>query len=446
MKLIAQLRRVAATTGAETFGVAVAALSGFLIVNVLPKESYAQYTLLVSIMTLTVGLSDMGLTHCYLPIVGERNRDVPWVIGACRRVYEKRWRLLLAAAVFIVPYWFWTMREHGWLQPAYLIGSVAVVCTVMLTMHEQLLRMVSIIFGKVREVNRVGLAANAARLSLVAGALWLLPETVRLPALFLAAAVASGVGILGYRRLKELSGFTSSALGGSERVSVDSDIRRIVAPLIVPSLFYQCQGVITVVLVSLLGTAVTIAEIGALSRLALVLTIVDRVTGVLLFPRIASAAAGPALRAQVLKVHGAYLLLMLLLLSTAVFLPQYWIALLGGTYREQAHLVWMAFLPAIFMNGSGFAFTTLSARGYTVAQIYSIPLIIGVQAAYLAMLGVNDTRSALWFNIATATVYFVYQYGLLAAWIVRRAGNAAGDFPQAASSAATVRLSGMAKP
>ena len=53
---------------------------------------------------------------------------------------------------------------------------------------------------------------------------------------------------------------------------------RIAKPLVLPAIFYQVQGVITVFLVSMFGTSNMVAEVGAFGRLAMVLIVVDRVT------------------------------------------------------------------------------------------------------------------------------------------------------------------------
>ena len=61
--------------GVETFGVAVGGIAGLLIVNVLPKDQYAAYTFLVACITLMLGVTDLGLAHCCLPVVGQRTTE-----------------------------------------------------------------------------------------------------------------------------------------------------------------------------------------------------------------------------------------------------------------------------------------------------------------------------------------------------------------------------------
>ena len=131
------------------------------------------------------------------------------------------------------------------------------------------------------------------------------------------------------------------------------------------------------------------------------------------FSKIARTLPGLVLKRLIITVHVLYLLLMILLLGSAVFLPNIWILLLGSQYIAQEHLVWMAFLPAILMNGSGFAFTTLSARGITARQWTVIPLVIAAQIIFVYFIGVSNTFNALLFSIMTGSIYFASQYLIL---------------------------------
>ena len=118
-------QRLLLTTGTEAITQVFAAASGFLIVHDLPKDLYAEYTFLVTCGTLLAGLSDVGFSHSYLPIVGSRAGDVAWVVNSCSHVYRKRWKLLLPAALLIVPYWLVISLRHRWIDPAYLAAVVA---------------------------------------------------------------------------------------------------------------------------------------------------------------------------------------------------------------------------------------------------------------------------------------------------------------------------------
>ena len=71
------------------------------------------------------------------------------------------------------------------------------------------------------------------------------------------------------------------------------------------------------------------------------------------------------------------------------------------------------FLASLLMNASGFAFRSLTVRGATAHQSYSIGVTLVAQLLYLWLVGVSDLRSVLGFGIATALANFAYQYLLL---------------------------------
>lgn len=407
-------RRIAVTTGAEAFAVGVGAIAGFLIVHHLPKELYAQYTFLATCVALLTGLSDLGISHSYLPVVGERAADTGWVRRACHHVYRSRWRLLLPALAVVVPYWLITASRQEWRALDYQFASVVAILGVGLTLREQLSRTVLAILQRVAELNRVGLFASVAKLLLVVAVLALVPERMLLSGLMLATAIGILLGVIVYGRLPELADIDRTALLDAEAGEVDRKMRAIVKPLVVPLLFYQFQGSITVALVGLFGAAGSIAEVGALTRPALILAVVDRVTAMLFFPRIARAPSGPSLARVLLGSQLVFVAGMSLLLYTAIFWPEYWMLLIGPQYAAQTPLLWMAFLAAILMNCAGFVFTTLSARGWTAGQTWLIPLVLLVQVIFVSVWGVGSTALALAFSVASAATLCLFQYAALA--------------------------------
>ena len=411
-----RLRQIMMVGGVETLGVVLGGIAGLLIVNVLPKEQYAAYTFLIACSQLMLGIADTGLAHCCLPVVGQRAHEVPWVVGACRQVFNKRWWLLLVGIVFVTPYWWYTTREHGWSGGGYWLASLLVFGTIVLTLREHFLHEVMMILRHIGAINRIAFASYSVRLLFV-GAVLLLPVGAwSLAGLMAATALAGAVALWLYARALKREGITEQALPAETARQVDKEIFRIARPLMLPALFYQFQGVVTVFLVSLFGTTDVLAEIGAFGRLAMILIVFDRVAIVLLFPAIARAQQGPRLLKMVAAAHLAYLSLMALVFLSALWLPQYWMLLLGHQYADRQSLLWMQFLITLLLNSAGFAFRTLAARGHTVRQSWIIPVVIATQLLYLWWFGIADLRAALGFGVATALVNFFYQYTMLAGW------------------------------
>jgi O-antigen/teichoic acid export membrane protein len=413
VNLVARLRQIAMVGGVETFGVVAGGLAGLLIVNVLPKDQYAAYTFLFACLTLLLGVTDLGLAHCCLPVVGQRAREQLWVVGACRQVFRRRWMLLGVGVAIVVPYWFISSRQHGWINAGYLLASVFAMVAVLTSLRDHYLRTVLTILGHVTSLSRIGLLSTVVRIALVCAVLALPLGPWAVAGVVAATAAASVASIALMRRDLEARQIPDHTLDAADARRVDAEVIRIAKPLVLPAIFYQVQGVVTVFLVSLFGNSNMMAEVGAFGRLAMALMIVDRVTGVLLFPAVARAKPGREVRAIMWRAHLVYLGLMALVLLSAYLLPQYWILLLGEKYRSMEPLVWMIFLSSILASAAGYAFSSLTVRGATAGQTYSIAVTLVIQSLYLAVVGISDLRSILGFAIATGVANFIFQYGLL---------------------------------
>ncbi|MEJ8846686.1 hypothetical protein [Variovorax rhizosphaerae] len=413
MNLKARLRQVLAVGGIETLGVVFAGIAGLLIVNVLPKEQYAQYTFLVAASNLMLGISDLGLAHCVLPVIGTRAGEKSWVVGVCNQIFSWRWVMLSAGMLVVGPYWFYNTHSRGWIEPAYLIGSALYFAIVVMQLREHLSNTVAVVLGHISAINRIAAMALATRLVLI-GAVLLLPVTDWSVTGVLAATAASGlVAVVMYRRALRKLEVPEVRLDAADRKKVDQHALKIFLPLLAPGVFLHVQGVATVLLASMFGSTELLAEVGAFGRLAIVLIVVDRVTNVLLFPVLARAPQGPRLGRIVLLVHAAYLGAMVLMLLSAIYGGRFWIMLLGAKYHDLEPLVWMMILSAVLINAAGFAFRTLAVRGLTAKQSYIVPVVLTVQVLYFWVFGVHTLEAVLGFNIATSLANFAVQYLLL---------------------------------
>lgn len=420
------LRRVLAVGSVETLGVVLGGIASLLIVNVLPKEQYAQYTFLISCMMLMISITDTGLAHCCLPIVGQRSGEGEWVTAACNQVFRKRWWLLLAGFFIVVPYWFITTRQHPWAGTGYWLASALVVAVPVLSLPGMYANTVLMILGKISALTRIVFLSLVARMLLVLGVL-LLPVTAYTLGGIMAATLASTVlGWVLYRRSFAAYGLAPRRLEGEAAKSVDKEIYRIAKPLVLPSIFYHFEGLITVFVASLFGTADMLAEVGALGRISMILMVFDRIGVVLLFPAIARAPEGKGLLSMIVKGHLAYVGVLSLLFLTSIFLPEYWILLIGSKYEEQQSVLWMVFLSTLLMNCAQFAFVTLTSRGHTRRQSFVVPFVLILQILCLYVFGVSSLHAVLALGIATSLGHFLYQYAMLTSWFFDRVKHSRG--------------------
>jgi len=418
MTLHPRLRQILTVGSVESIGVILGGISGLLIVNLLPKDQYATYTFLVACMTLMLGITDTGLAHVALPVVGERADDSSWVMASCRRVFQKRWILLFGGFLIVVPYWLFTTRDHGWAGGGYWTASFFILVALLLALREHYAGTVFMILRQIPTLNRISFSSSILRIAFVCAALMLPLGGYSVAGVTAATAVASAFAILMYRRAFVAGAYVARPLSKPEAKEVDSRIFRIAKPLMLPAVFYQFQGVITVFLASLFGNPAMLAEVGAFGRLGMMLIVFDRVAGTVLFPVIASAPDGPRLRSIILKSHLLYIGIMVLVFLSSLLLPNWWILLIGSQYKDRESLVWMVFAATLLINGAGFAFKTVAARGHTARQTLIIPFVLAIQVSYLWIFGASSLRAVLGFSIATALGNCIYQYGMLGTWFI----------------------------
>ena len=410
------LGRLLAVGGVESLGVVIGGVAGLLIVNVLPKDQYAQYTFLVSCLTLMHSITDTGLAHTCLPIVGQRAHEVPWVIGACRHVFRYRWWLLMLGFVFVVPYWVVTSQQHGWNTSGYWLATALVAVALLFSMRVDYAATVLTILGYISSLTRVGFYAVGARTALVLAVVALPVTQFSLSGFMAATLLAAMINVWFYSRAFKSHSLEPVRLSSDDAKKVNADLIRIAKPLMLPAIFYQFQGVVTVFIVSLFGTAEMLAEVGALGRLTMMLVVFDKVAGVLVFPVIAKAAEGKQLMNRILLAHALTIGGMALVLLSALIFPQYWMLLLGPQYKGQQDLLWMAFLATLLISCANFAFVTLTSRGNTGRQTLIIPFVLLAQVACVSYFGVDTLRDVLALGIATSLAHFVYQYTMLIVW------------------------------
>ena len=425
--LARRLSVLSMTAGAEGLGVGVSAVVGFVIVHQLSKGSYGEYSFIASCVSFLVGLSDIGLSHTFLPIVGERNNDVPWVLGVCRRVYRMRWRFFVPAALLVAGYWLHALRQHQWGSADFIAASLLAALSVLATIREQACRSILVILRKVTTLNRLSVMSSSIRLALTILAIWLLADGFNLWALIGATLLATCLVLMRLTKVPAISAFALARLAESDQRHVDQRIKELLRPLMLPMFFAQVQGVITVFLVSLFSVTSSIAEVGALTRPTLIFALIDRVAAVLLFPAIACSPSGPALRSLIFKAYAIYLSVMLALFFSSVYFPGVWMLLIGRQYLPQQHLLWLAFLAAVLMYAAGFAFTTLTSRGKTANQGYLIPIVIAVQITYVYFFGAATTERALVLAVVTGIAFFVFQFSLLGLQLLQPTPRRAGQ-------------------
>jgi O-antigen/teichoic acid export membrane protein len=271
---------------------------------------------------------------------------------------------------------------------------------------------------RLRQLQLVQLTATVARLafitlsSLIYPAAWLAVASSLLPLLLL------------NRNLRE----QSSSLARLDAGQDDAARKRITAQVLrsLPgTIYYVFASQLTVLLISLFGTTEGVAQVGALSRIANIVSFLTLVFSMIAIPRYARIP-----ETDTKKLLRLYLLLMgglaavcLLAVLFAWIAPGAVLFILGAKYSSLTSEVTLAVASGTLSVLASAASSTAAVRGTVVSPFISIPPSIAVQALLVFLLPLDSVSSMFWLSIALSTMQLLAN---VAAFLRRlnRSGNA----------------------
>jgi hypothetical protein len=385
------------TTGQATVQLLNVA-AGLILIRVLSKEAYAQFTLGNTVLNVLGGLIEFGFAPAIMALVGERIHDRLLLGKFVRSATVFRDRLLIA------------------------IGPGAVIALVVLGLRQEwpltvLLPMGILVLGSafVQGRNayytiplRMHHRVNDIYTPQVFGVLGKIASFVGLWALGLLGAVAAmGIHFLTtaiisrFQRRRAIVYYEPVKKPDPE---YNSRMLHHLAPMIPMHLFAVFQGNILVVLVTILGSSDNIAEIGALGRLAQLFLFVTTLHGMLVIPWIARTPRARLLR-RYLFAAGYPVLIAACIVSMAFAFPKPILWLLGPGYSHlHQEVSWMVMAGGIHYIGGALFHIHFSRRWLywwgTVAQIIGV---LSVQAIGVLILDLSQTMEAVFFAVITNT-------------------------------------------
>ncbi len=188
-----------------------------------------------------------------------------------------------------------------------------------------------------------------------------------------------------------------------------SEILRTVGRLLPGTIYYAFFGQITVWILSVFGSTRSIAQVGALTRLTMILSVLSSVFALIILPRFATIPADPKrVRARFVQTQAG------MLIATAAFTVTVWLFptqslwVLGRDYADLGRELVVATAGACIGLLGGMVYTLNTARGRVPAG-FVYPLTgIATTAVLAALLRPSDASGAVLFslllNVATLVV------------------------------------------
>jgi O-antigen/teichoic acid export membrane protein len=370
-------------------------LSGILIIRYLDQREYAYFTIANTMQGTLNVLADIGISIGLVSIGGRVWQDRHRFGQLMNTALGLRRRLGLFAALAVVPILYFMLVKNGASVSYTALLIVVVLVGLAVQLSIGVLSVVPRLRSDIGRIQTIDLTGAIARLI----------GLVALMYLFLNGAVALAIGsatlLLQYWMLRRyVNGVIdpSAPENAEDRVAMKGFIRSQAANAI----FFCLQGQITIFLISLFGRNVgSIAEVGALARLAMIFAVLSHLLANVFAPAFARCQTLPKLRWQYAAIVGAVACFSLVIIGAATLFPQQFLFVLGNKYTHLERELLLMVGGAVISAMASTLWSLNSAKAWIAGSWLYIPLTLGTQLALIPSTNFSSVSGVLTFNLVS---------------------------------------------
>ncbi|HWY40829.1 MAG TPA: hypothetical protein VNX27_08540 [Chthoniobacterales bacterium] len=366
--------------------------SGILVVRWLPQREYAYYTIANAMQATLNLLADVGISVGLISIGGRVWHGRHRFGELINTGLAVRRKLAAAAAIVVSPILYAMLARNGapFTYSVLLIGIVLV--GFVLQFSIDVFAVVPRLRSDIGKIQTIDITCATARLLLIVGLVYVFATAG------LAIGIATAIFFLQYFLLRSYAAKVVD-LNAEENAEDRQEILRLIKTLAASALFYCFQGQITVFLISFFGRADSVAEVGALGRLAMIFTVVMNMLTNVFVPAFARCRDKGKLRALYLLIAGGVALFGAGVLTAAAFFPEQFLFVLGNRYthlhRELLLMVGSAVVSAV----GGTLWMLNASKAWVTGSWLYIPLTLATQFVLIPFTDFSRVDSVLLFNL-----------------------------------------------
>ena len=388
---------------AQTLTQLLGIAAGLLLIRFMPVREFALYTLALSVVTFFNFLTDLGSTtsllHFYHRAAGEGTPFEPY-FAAVLSLRRAAFLLGAAAVVIAFPYAAAT-KGYGWGEIA--LVTAGILAGVWFQIQASIRVLALRLHNRYGQSYRADVGGTVLRF-LLAG---LMVVTQQLAAWVGVAATAASTGLSAVlARPKEPVPAAGPAQG---LAPYRRQVVRYLLPTLPNALYFSVQGPLIIWLSATFSSTRTIAEVGALGRLGLVVGMFTSLIGVVFLPRLARIVDERQYVWRFLQFGALLLAVALALLLFALVLPKAFLFILGAHYSGLDSELLLVIGGAGLSLLDGYLVSVNLARSWTRWQTGFLIVQVAAQAGLIALFPLTSTYNVLLFNFLSAAVAFGLQ-------------------------------------
>jgi len=371
----------------------IAFSSGILLVRWLPQREYAYFTIANSMQATLMLLADIGVSVGLVSIGGRVWQDRHRFGELIKTGLAVRKKLAAAAAIIVTPILYAMLVRNGASSVYTLLLIAFVVVGFSIQISVDIFTIVPRLRSNIGRIQKIDFTCAIVRLLLIVGLVYLFATAG------LAVAIASATFFLQYFLLRSYAAKVVD-LNASENAEDRHEIVRLIKSLAANTLFYCFQGQITVFLIGFFARrAASVAEVGALGRLAMIFTVLTNLLINIFVPAFARCQDKRKLRYLYAAIVGGVILFSAVVLGGAELFPDQFLFVLGNRYTHLHRELLLMISVAVISALSGTLWLLNASKAWVSGAWLYIPLTLATQVALIPFTDFSSVAGVLVFNL-----------------------------------------------
>ena len=380
--------------------------SGILLVRWLPQREYAFFTIANSMQAMLMLLADIGISTGLLSIGGRVWHDRHRFGQLINTGLAVRRKLALAAVAIVAPILFVMLVRNG-ASPIYtLILTAFVLAGFSIQLAVDIFSVVPRLHSDIARIQKIDFVCAIVRLLCIVGLIYLFATAS------LAVAIATITFLLQFILLRTYSAKVVD-LNAGQNEEDRREIVRLIKSLAANALFYCFQGQITVFLISFFAReATSVAEVGALGRLAMIFTVLMNMLINVFLPAFARCQNKRKLVFLYVAIAGGVTVFSTMVLAVAVLFPNEFLSILGNRYTHLHHELILMVSGAVITALAGSLWLLNASKAWIAGSWLYIPLTVATQVALIPFTDFSSVAGVLTFNLISVLPSLLLNLGL----------------------------------
>ncbi|WP_264565367.1 polysaccharide biosynthesis protein [Flavobacterium sp. N3904] len=396
---------ISITGGAQIILQAVGFASGILIIRLLPVQEYALYTLANTMLGTMTVLADGGISSGVMAQGAKVWQDKEKLGSVLATGLDLRRKFAIGSLIVATPILIYLLFHNGasWLTTLLIIASL--IPAFFAALSDTLLEIVPKLHQDILPLQKNQVVVGLGRLLLTGLTMFIFPWTF-------VAILANGIPrIYGNIKLRKIAhSFVDK--NQPPDLGIQAEIMQMVKKILPGAIYYCVSGQITIWFISIFGKTESVAQLGALGRFAILLSLFSVLISTLVIPRYARLLENKVLLfKRFIQIFFSLIILICFILILVYLFSDQLLWVLGKNYYGLKSELILSIVGTCIGLIGGVFFLLYTSRGWVINPLFSISISLMSIGIGAFLFNVGTLNGVLIFNIFLAIIQVILHGG-----------------------------------